>query len=153
MSSKDMKELYKLLNALREDVITDEQFDRLDQMISGDHQACQIYVDYVRLWADLVGVQAAAKPGLDQTLALSGPMDVDDLSNSKLWQALAEDEKNAIASPGVLGNIKDIVDREKRERRNKDRRKEDKGVEKRKDIEDTVRRRKKDSPLKICQSM
>ncbi|MCK4997990.1 MAG: NPCBM/NEW2 domain-containing protein [Anaerohalosphaera sp.] len=97
MSPEDMKELYQLLNALREDVITDEQFDRLDQMISGDHQACQIYVDYVRLWADLVGVQAAAKPGLDQTLALSGPMDVDDLSNSKLWQALAEDEKNATA--------------------------------------------------------
>ena len=96
MAQRDFKELYQLLNALREDVITDEQFDRLDELIKSDHQACQIYVDYVKLWADLVSVQVAAKPGLDQTLALSA-IETDSLLDSKLWQALGEDEKQAVA--------------------------------------------------------
>ncbi|MCK5001249.1 MAG: hypothetical protein KAS23_17015 [Anaerohalosphaera sp.] len=56
MSVNDNDELMSLLNALREGVISESQFERLDKMIASDPMNGLDYVDYVNLWADLVSM-------------------------------------------------------------------------------------------------
>ncbi len=95
MKAEQINELYKLLNALREGVITDAQFDRLDAWLSSDEHACQVYVDYVKMWAELESFQTAAKPGYDPLLADSLQPDEKTVIDPHLWRQLAENERTA----------------------------------------------------------
>ena len=61
MKPEIKKELYQLLNALREEVITPDQFDRLDQLIANDSEAAQEYLDYIKLWTSLQFFQLASQ--------------------------------------------------------------------------------------------
>ncbi len=59
MDANSKKRLYILLNALREDVITKEQFAELDNIVCQDEQAALEYVRYVQLWTDMHFFRAA----------------------------------------------------------------------------------------------
>jgi len=95
MLAKEYKELYDLLAALREDVITEVQFQQLDSWISTDKEACRIYVKYIKLWAELQKFQIANKPGYDpviEPLTKEGEIRSFDV---EFWTKLAEEEKLA----------------------------------------------------------
>ena len=97
MKAEQLKELYEILNALREGVITDANFERLDSWISNDERACRLYVDYVKLWADLQGFQVAVKPDYDLISTDIGKLDEENIADSQFWKMLAEHEKSAEA--------------------------------------------------------
>ena len=46
-------ELYNLLGALREGIITDEQFSQLEQFIASDINLRQLYIDYIQVCVEL----------------------------------------------------------------------------------------------------
>ncbi|RQV94875.1 hypothetical protein EH221_06975, partial [bacterium] len=95
MQAEQLKELYGLLNALREGVITDADFERLDSWISNDEWVCRLYVDYVKLWADLQGFQLAAKPDYALISTDTWKSDGIEFADSQFWKMLAEHEEAA----------------------------------------------------------
>jgi hypothetical protein len=97
MNAEQINELYRLLNALREDVITDAEFERLDSWISGNERACRLYVDYIKIWAELQGFQAATIP--DYSLEPENTLlsEENSFADSQFWGILAEHEKAADA--------------------------------------------------------
>jgi len=95
MQAEQLKELYGLLNALREGVITDTDFEHLDSWISNDEWACRLYVDYVKLWADLQGFQLAAKPDYGLISTDTWQSDGIEFADSQFWKMLAEHEEAA----------------------------------------------------------
>ncbi|MBN2065114.1 MAG: NPCBM/NEW2 domain-containing protein [Sedimentisphaerales bacterium] len=60
MTATEKNEIYTLLNALREQVITQEQFDRLDYLISENPDMAREYLDFVKLWTYLQFFQVAS---------------------------------------------------------------------------------------------
>lgn len=98
MTLKERQEIYQLMNALREDSISDEQFAKLDYWISINPAACQIYVDYTKMWAELQKFQATANPDLHSALQSEKSSDEADFRDAQLWEALADEEKKA---PGI----------------------------------------------------
>lgn len=98
MTPKERHELYLLMNALREDCITDAQFKQLDDLIADNPEVCRLYVDYTKMWADLQKFQTSANPTMDPEQLLSRPSSGIDGYNAQLWQALADEEKMA---PGI----------------------------------------------------
>ncbi len=60
MTATEKNEIYTLLNALREQVITQEQFDRLDYLISENPDIAREYLDYIKLWTYLQFFQVAS---------------------------------------------------------------------------------------------
>ncbi len=63
MTPDVQKELFELLNALREDMITDEQFARLDDLIASSEQARLCYIHYAKLCMELRNYQTATELG------------------------------------------------------------------------------------------
>lgn len=86
MNTEQKKQLYTLLSALREDVITDEQFSELDAMVSTDREAGKEYVRYIKLWTDLQFFQMASQES-----------DTEPFADPHVWEALAESERTAPA--------------------------------------------------------
>lgn len=97
MKAEEINELYRLLNALREDVITDADFKRLDSWITENDRICRLYVDYVKLWAELQGFQAAAMPNDSSTSEDAWLSDEKSFTDSQIWGILAAHEKAAEA--------------------------------------------------------
>lgn len=95
MNAKQIKEFYKLLNALREGIISDENFQRLDVWISSDKRLCQLYVDYVKQWAELQGFMAAMKPDYSTVSENTCRPDEKNFAESQFWKSLAEYERMA----------------------------------------------------------
>ena len=89
------RQLYALLSALREEVITDDQLSELDEMICTDRSVAREYVDYVKLWTELYFFQAASRKSFINSPY--GP-DTDScqfLSDAQVWRELAKYEKHA----------------------------------------------------------
>ena len=59
MEPRQLPELYRLLNALCENRISSDDFSCLDQWLSSDSQAREIYFDFVNMWSDLQFFQSA----------------------------------------------------------------------------------------------
>jgi len=91
-----------LLEAMREDVITGEQFKQLESLIASDENACQLYVDYMQFCSDLHYFQYAQMPVIESdthSISESEKRDPDGRSailDYTVWQKLAEAEKMAI---------------------------------------------------------
>jgi hypothetical protein len=102
MTSEQIRELYSLLHALREDLITDEQFRRLDDLIIADPLAGRIYVDYVKMCCELRRLRMAKPLGRDVNCtgpnfaAEAKPIE-HNFVDSRLWQELAQSERIAPA--------------------------------------------------------
>lgn len=113
MTPKERQEFYRLMNALREDTISDEQFAELDRWISTNPAACQIYVGYTKMWAELQKFQASAHPVPHSTLSPMKCSDEAGFGSAQLWQALADEENKAPviervqeeASPGLIYKV------------------------------------------------
>jgi hypothetical protein len=95
MNAEQVNELYRLLNQLREGVITDADFERLDSWISNDEWACHLYVDYVKLWADLQGFQVATIPDYSSVSTDTWSAEEISFADSRFWRILAEHEEAA----------------------------------------------------------
>ena len=100
LEPRQLKEFFELLDALREGVITDQQFEKLDGILSENEQAGRVYVDYVKLCAELRNFQSAVVLG--DRLAVKSKKSVqredvlsEDITDSNVWVALAENELNA----------------------------------------------------------
>ncbi len=87
MDLKQKKQFYSLLNALREEVISDEQLGDLEHMISSDTEAAREYVLFVKLWTDFQFF-GAANAKLSETSADLGRY-------ADFWEAMADYEKQA----------------------------------------------------------
>ncbi len=61
MNPVEKNEIYSLLNALRENMITPEQFERLDYLISSNPEMAEEYLGYVKLWTSLQFFQVASQ--------------------------------------------------------------------------------------------
>lgn len=97
MNREQKRQLYSLLSALREDIITDEQFAELDDLVRRDAEAAREYVRYVNIWTDLYFFQMSspiqsADPLTDEICESS-----ERFTDSQLWQQLCEAEKRAPA--------------------------------------------------------
>lgn len=88
MSPAEEQQLCSLLSALREGCITDSERDRLNQWVIENPQVRKAFVAYMKMCGHLFAFQLAA--GIDRTVARE-EKDEDVV----LWQALAEDERNA----------------------------------------------------------
>lgn len=97
MNAKQINELYRLLNALREDIITDADFERLDSWITENDRVCRLYVDYVKIWAELQGFQAAAMPDNSSASEDTWLTNEKNFAESQFWGILAAHEKAAEA--------------------------------------------------------
>lgn len=95
MKTEQQRQFYSLLSALREDVITDEQFSELDHILSADRQAAREYIRFIKLWTDLQFFQLASQEAAVQPLSSLEMQDSDVLTDSRIWQVLAESEKTA----------------------------------------------------------
>lgn len=97
MNSEQINELYKLLNALREGVMSNAEFKRLDSWITDNDRVCRLYVDYIKLWAELQGFQAATMPDYSLEAKNAFLSEENNFANSEFWGILAEHEKVADA--------------------------------------------------------
>jgi hypothetical protein len=92
MNAEQFNEMYELFEAVREEVITDEQFSRLDQILAENKQLCKYYFEYINM-----AVLLKSGKVFDKKSAILTKMD-DSLCDMQLWQEMAEHEK---ASPGI----------------------------------------------------
>lgn len=98
MEANQINEFYELLNALREGIITDTQFDQLDTWLSADEYACRVYVDYIKMWSELESFQMATSSGYDPLLSCFDQSEEAAILDLRLWEALAENERTAPAT-------------------------------------------------------
>ena len=99
MTSSETKELYYLLNKLCENVISDEEFERLEILLNSDQQACEIYLDFVSLWSNLRFFQVSGHSSNGASSHIRDSIDSpSQLSDSGIWQALLKDEKEIPAT-------------------------------------------------------
>lgn len=89
MDAAQINELYELFEAVREGVITDEQFTRLDLLMAENKQVCKYYLEYMNMSAFLKSGRAFDK----KHTALSDTND--SLCDLHLWRELAEYEKRS----------------------------------------------------------
>lgn len=93
------RELYTLLNGLCEGVLSDDQFDRLDQWLVSDDQVRDIYVDFTKIWSDLRYFQSSfysdSKNKRENSVIQKVISNDENLTDSAIWRALAADEKLA----------------------------------------------------------
>ncbi|MEN6306455.1 MAG: FecR domain-containing protein [Anaerohalosphaeraceae bacterium] len=97
MNAEQINELYRLLNALREDIITDADFERLNTWITENDRVCRLYVDYVKIWAELQCFQAAAMPDDSSVSKDTWLSNEKSFAESQFWGILAAHEKAAEA--------------------------------------------------------
>ena len=94
MAKTGKHELYHLLNRLCERMITADEFNRLEELLTNDRDACEIYVDFMSLWSDLRVFQES---GLNKDFSHSNIREVLEspgcVSDSGIWRALLKDEK------------------------------------------------------------
>ncbi len=93
--SENNKELLKLLNELREQVITEEGFKRLEEIIAADASSREIYLDYYKICGFLHTFQLAKHGSLvqmsDDDLSAESP----DMSKDILLKLLSCAEETA----------------------------------------------------------
>lgn len=87
MDLKQKKQFYSLLNALREEVISDEQLGVLERLISSDTEVAREYVLFIKLWTDFQFF-GAANAKFSETSADLGRY-------ADFWEAMANYEKQA----------------------------------------------------------
>lgn len=80
MSQADTNKLQELLSALREERITEAQFRELDNIISHDPAAQELYVDFMLLCADLHKTLASHPENLSIPIPDIDPNDYELLS-------------------------------------------------------------------------
>ena len=61
MTPEQLNRLFYLLGALRDEVITDDEFSELNRMLDENSIAKEYYLDYIYLCTDLCNLQAAIK--------------------------------------------------------------------------------------------
>lgn len=61
LSNVQLNRLFTLLGALRDEVITAEEFAELNELLKHSPQAQQLYIDYIYLCTDLCNLQAAIR--------------------------------------------------------------------------------------------
>ncbi len=99
-TNSQMREFIDLLHALREEVISDEQFQRLEEILAEDLRAQQVYINYFLLCSDLITDirRSGSYDGrlLSDTKLFSQTMDLSISEfDTATWQALARDEITA----------------------------------------------------------
>lgn len=87
MKYKEIDALIVLFEAVREGIVTDEEFDRLNRMLSQDKRVCKLYYEYVKMTCNL-------KTGYADEQPCSVPP-YEPSFDRHLWQSLAEHEKTA----------------------------------------------------------
>ena len=97
MDPNAKKRLYELLNALREDVITDQQFSELDEMVCSDQQAAAEYVQFVQLWTEMHFFHTAANKSELSELYTLNQNKTDRDKDAHYLKYLIEMENNAPA--------------------------------------------------------
>ncbi|MGE4286909.1 MAG: hypothetical protein AB7F23_09965 [Phycisphaerae bacterium] len=98
MKNELQKELHALLNALCEGSINEQEFAKLDQLLSSSPEACNIYIDYMSICSDLRYCQvASATKSEKESSAVSGSATDADILDLMILHELAEMEKNAPA--------------------------------------------------------
>ena len=95
MNVNQKKRLYILLSALREEIITDEQFSELDNLILSDKEIAKEYISYIKLWSDLQFFQVASQGSVIKPSSGYDVRGAEMVMDSGVWKALAETEKNA----------------------------------------------------------
>ncbi len=103
MKPEQKKEFYEWLSALREDDLTPEQFEQLDQLLGRDAAARREYVRFMNLCLDIKDFEEAGiltenvleSSAGDSAVSVFSPVD------PHLWRALSLDEKNSpfVVSP------------------------------------------------------
>lgn len=97
MNREQKQQLYSLLSALHEDVITDEEFAELDDLISQDAEAARVYVRYINIWTDLHFFQVSSQIQPIDSLTDERCESPECFTDSQLWRQLHEAEKKAPA--------------------------------------------------------
>lgn len=101
LSNIQINRLLTLLGALRDEVITPEEFDEFHNLLKDYPQAREFYIDYVYLCTDLCNLQAAIRhtPALASPLSCGtqGPEDSGAPLTLEFLQVLGDYEKNAEA--------------------------------------------------------
>jgi hypothetical protein len=92
MNAEQFNEMYELFEAVREEVITDEQFSRLDQILAENKQLCKYYFEYINM-----AVLLKSGKAFEKKFATLMEMN-DSFCDMQLWREMAEHEK---ASPGI----------------------------------------------------
>jgi hypothetical protein len=70
LSNIQLNRLFTLLGALRDEIITPEEFAELNDLLKKSPQAQELYIDYIYLCTDLCNLQAA----IPHTSALASPL-------------------------------------------------------------------------------
>ena len=91
MTPEQKKELYTLLHGLAEDMLTAEQFKRLDEWLGADAQAREIYADFMQIGSDLQYFQTSLNGAIADQIADGS----EQWTDSAIWNALSEAEKTA----------------------------------------------------------
>lgn len=91
MTPEQKKDLYRLLHGLVEDMLTAEQFKRLDEWLGSDAQAREIYADFMQIGSDLQYFQASLNGAISGQIAAGS----EQWTDSAIWNALSEAEKTA----------------------------------------------------------
>ena len=94
MNPEELKRLFTLLGALRDEVISPDEFEALNALLENNETAQEYYLDYVYLCTDLCNLQAAIKQ--------------DDLSEEDLYRRQA-----AIQPTLTLGMLRELGDYER----------------------------------------
>ncbi|MCK5000933.1 MAG: hypothetical protein KAS23_15430, partial [Anaerohalosphaera sp.] len=89
MDQKKQIEINKMILELLDGTITSERFAGLEKWLSSEEGAIEYYNDFMKNYSSL-RYRANAGSGITESLA-----DAENLSDSEVWQALAEDERNA----------------------------------------------------------
>jgi hypothetical protein len=91
INAEQFNEMYELFDAVREEVITDEQFSMLNQLLAENKQICKYYIEYMNMSALLKSGKVFDKK---QMLLSLSEMD-SSLCDLQLWQEMAEYEKTS----------------------------------------------------------
>ncbi|MEJ5259816.1 MAG: NPCBM/NEW2 domain-containing protein [Anaerohalosphaeraceae bacterium] len=101
LSNIQLNRLFTLLGALRDEIITPQEFDELTALLKNYPQARELYLDYIYLCTDLCNLQAAIRhtPALASPLSCSTqePEDSGAPLTLEFLQVLGDYEKNAEA--------------------------------------------------------
>jgi hypothetical protein len=92
MNAEQINRMFRLFEAVREGIVSEEQLAELDQILAENKEACHYYLEYFNMCVLLKSGKA-----FDQTFSVIPEMN-DSLRDMGFWQAMAREEQTA---PGM----------------------------------------------------